>query len=119
MRRKLLLNALALAVSILPPLIAVISYFPIWTSRGSGAVLSGFAALLAVLTAMPLFKLLSRLLSSPSAWMMWFITFLIFFALSRIVDEMVVISLVGTLSNIVGAVLFRAARTGEKKNEQI
>lgn len=115
MRRKLILSSLALAVSVLPPLIAVISYFPVWSSRGSGAVLSGFAALLAVLSAMPLFKLLSRLLSSPSAWMMWLITFIVFFALSRIVNEMLVISLVGTLSNIVGAVLFRAAAAGEKK----
>lgn len=115
MRRKLILTAAAIAASVLPPLIAVISYFPVWQHRGGGAVLSGFTALLLVMCAAPLLKLLRRMLNSPSAWMMWLMAFALFSALSNIAREMVVISFTGTLSNLVGALLFRAAsRSGDE-----
>lgn len=110
MKRKIILGAAALAVSVLPPILAIISYFPLWRERGAETVLSGFAALLAVLAAVPIFKLLRRLLSSPSAWMMWLCLFVLFSLLARVADEMVVISFVGTLSGIIGAILFRLAR---------
>lgn len=110
MRRRLLLGATALLVSVLPPLLAVCSYFPVWREAGAGTVLSGFAALLLVMTLAPLLKALARVLSSPSVWGMWVISFILFFTLSRIADEMVVISLVGAISNLIGAIIFRAAR---------
>ena len=118
MRRKIAFSAAGLAVSVIPPLLAVLSYFPVWSERGGTAVLSGFAALLAVMCAVPIFKLLRRALSSPSAWMMWLVTFVLFLVLARIADEMVVISFVGTVSGLVGAVLFRIAKRGDG-DEQI
>ena len=118
MKRKIAFGALGLAVSVIPPLIAVLSYFPMWHRAGGGVAVSGFAALLAVMCAVPILKLLRRALSSPSAWMMWLISFILFLALARIADEMVVISFVGTLSGLVGALLFRIGRGGED-DEQV
>ena len=62
-----------------------------------------------LLCAVPLFKLVRRALSSPSAQMAWFAVFVIFFMLSRIADEMTVISFVGFVGNLVGAILFKTA----------
>ena len=119
MRRRIALRAAGLAVSVIPPLIAVASYFPLWSERGAGAVLSGFAVLLALMCAVPVFKLLKRILSSPSAWLMWLITFILFALLAAIADEMVVISFVGTVSGIAGALLFRMAKRGEGEDESV
>ena len=113
MKKRLILRAAALAISILPSALTTLLYFPLWAERGGDAVLSGFAAFLLLLSALPLYRLVKRLLSSPSVWVMWLFTFILFYSMSKIVDEMIVISLVGTISNAVGAVLFRLARRSD------
>jgi hypothetical protein len=95
-------------------MLAVLSYFPIWVAEGGESVLSGVTALLLILSALPLYRALKHLLRSPSAWVMWLICFLLFLLLSKIADEMTVISFVGLLSNLIAAVIFRAARRDEK-----
>ena len=47
---------------------------------------------------------------------MWFLLFVLFFALSRIADEMIVISLVGYLGNLIAAFIWRYL--GSVKNER-
>lgn len=54
-----------------------------------------------------------KALASPAAHTMWFIAFLIFFTMSKIADEMTVISFVGFLGNGAGAICFRLARRGD------
>ena len=54
--KKLTLKAIALLVSVLPPFLAVISYFPIWKEKGSSFMLSGFTLCLILLCAVPLFR---------------------------------------------------------------
>ena len=117
MTRKIVLRALALLISVLPPALAALSYFPLWSSVGADTALSGFTAFLLLLAAVPIFRLIRRMLATPSAWMMWLIIFLLFLALSRVADEMVVVSFVGFVSNGLGAVLFKLAGRGAK-NEQ-
>ena len=41
---------------------------------------------------------------------MWLVSFLIFFCLSRIADEMTVISFVGFVGNLIGALFFHLGR---------
>ena len=41
--------------------------------------------------------------------MMWFCAFVIFLILSRIADEVTVISFVGFVTNLIGAIFFRLA----------
>ena len=115
MKRRLILRAAALVISIIPSALTTLFYFPLWKERGSDAVLSGFAAFLLLLSALPLYRLIKKLLSSPSVWVMWLFVFILFYSMSKIVDEMIVISLVGTVSNAVGAVLFRLARRRENE----
>ena len=103
------LTVAALAVSTLPVLIAALSYFPFWISKGGAYAVSGFALILTILAMSPLVKLIKEALKSPSSYMLWLGSFLLFLFLSRIADEMTVISLVGFISNLIGACLFKAA----------
>ena len=111
--KRLLIRISGIIISILPPLVAILSYFPVWVAEGGETVLSGFTALLIILAAMPLYRLLRRALASPSVWCMWLVAFILFLLLSRIADEMTVISLVGLISNLMGALLFRLAKRYE------
>ena len=116
--RRIILTLLGVALSTLPPMICALSYFPVWQSRGGAAVLSGFLLMLLLICFVPLFRTIKYLLSSPAAHTMWFISFILFFALSKIADEMTVISFVGFIGNLLGAFSFRMARLGEEKNEK-
>ena len=110
--KRLLLRLLALAICTLPPIIATLSFFPVWKNRGGGAVLSGFAVLLLLICAYPLIKSLKRALSSPSVFTVWLLLFLIFALVRSIADEMTVVSFVGLTSNIIGACLFKLSYRG-------
>ncbi len=113
---NIFLHIIALLIAIVPATACTLSYFPLW-GESSGVRLNGAVALLLVIAFMPLCKLLYRILKSPSVTTVWFLLFLLFFSLSRIADEMTVISFVGFISNLISSVLFRIARrrgaTGE------
>jgi hypothetical protein len=67
----------------------------------------------------PLYKHIKQTLKSPSAPLMWFFSFAVFMLLSRIADEMTVISFVGFVTNLIGSLFFKAAKKYEedKKGE--
>ena len=106
----LLFNTLGLLFSILPPALAILFYFPVWVKKGGEYVLSGIAVLLMIIAFVPLFKFVKKLFESPSGYAIWLAIFLVFFAVSRISGEMITVSFVGFIGNLIGAVLFRIAR---------
>lgn len=105
-------TALGLIFSVLPPALATLAYFPVWIERGGAAVLSGFTLILLILAAVPLISFIKKIFASPAAYLMWLIIFVIFFMLSKIANEMTVISFVGFLGNAVGALMFKLAGGG-------
>ena len=110
------LNITAFAVSILPAAICTCCYFPLWINRGPATIISGISLILILISAIPLFKLLKKHFASASAYMVWLLLFVLFFMLSRIADQMTVISFVGFVSNVTGAILFYIAkRIGNQK----
>ena len=111
--RRLLLRLLGILLCTVPVCAAVISYFPAWRAEGGEVVISGFTVLLLALCFVPLWNTVRKALASPAAHTMWFIAFLIFFTMSKIADEMTVISFVGFLGNGAGAICFRLARRGD------
>ena len=104
------LHILGFLLCILPPTLCTISYFPVWKDVGYESCIAGGSALLLALCAIPLFKLFKKALSSYSSYLIWLILFLLFFALSKIADQMTVISLVGFIGNLLGAVCFKLAK---------
>ena len=66
--------------------------------------------LLIIISFFPLYKLIRKLLASPASYMVWLIIFITFFTLSKIGQEMTVISFFGFLGNLLGAVCFWLAK---------
>ena len=99
----------ALALSTLPAIFTTLAYFPLWRERGTGAFLSGFTLVLLLVAIAPIFKLVRRMLASPSILFVWLFLFLTFFLLKSIADEMTVIAFVGLISNTAAALLFKFA----------
>ncbi len=117
LKKILILRAIGLIFSTLPPLFAVISYFPIWKERGAEAILSGLSLLLITISFVPLLRAIRNALRSPSSPIIWFIIFIVFFALSKIAADVTVIAFIGFVSNLIGAIFFAFARkeNGEEK----
>lgn len=115
--KRLLLKAAGLGFCIIPPALATLFYFPVWISKGGEFVFSGMALILLIFALLPLWRAISRMLKSPAVYTIWLIAFIVFSSLSRIADEMTVISFVGFISNAVGAVLFRLSRAEELGND--
>lgn len=117
--KRLIFNTVGLVISVLPVTVAIFSYFPIWARREDASLLSGLSLVLIAVALVPLYKHIRQALRSPSAPLMWFFSFLIFFLLAKIADEMTVISFVGFTSNIIGSIFFKLARkyAEENKNE--
>ena len=116
--KRLLFNSLGLAVCIIPVVVAILSYFPLWMVREDTSMLSGIAALLLCAALVPMYKHLGNLLRSPSAPLMWFAVFVVFLLLSEIANEMTVISFVGFTTNLIGSLFFKLAkRYGMEEDE--
>ena len=108
------LHFAGLLLCIVPPAICTMMYFPLWKEAGVASCIAGGGALILVLCAVPLLKMIRRWLTSMSAYFMWLLMFLLFFALSRIADQMTVISFVGFVGNLLGALCFRLAKREAK-----
>lgn len=104
------LFALGLLFSTLPPAVASLCYFPLWREAGSDVAISGIAAILLTASFIPILKLLKNKLKSPASWVIWLIMFLVFFILSKVADQMVVISFAGLLGNLLGLALFSLSK---------
>ena len=111
---KPITDLIGLLLCTLPPALTVLMYFPIWRGEGGGKLLSGFTLILLCLCARPLFKQLKALLSSSASYVPWLILLVLFLLLSRIAEEMTVISAVGFIGNLAGAVVMRLGSRGEK-----
>ncbi len=107
-----------LLISVLPVLLATLSYFPLWCKRGGEYALSGITLILLIIAALPLLRTIRARLRSPSAYTVWLIIFLLFYALSKIADEVVVIAFVGFISNLIGAFIFSLSRKIRGKGEK-
>ena len=111
---KLLLRALGVALCVIPVTVSILCYFPVWRAEGGEVLLSGATMLLLAIASLPLYKFLAHRLRSPAAYTVWLIAFLIFLSLSKIADEMVIISFTGFIGNALGAIVYRLADGGRK-----
>lgn len=111
------LHILGFLLCIVPPAICTLNYFPIWREAGYQSCIAGGGALLIVLCIIPLFKLIKKWMTSFSSYIMWLLLFLLFFGMSRIADQMTVISFVGFISNLLGAVCFYIARKATRTSK--
>ena len=115
--KRLFFSFIGLCICIIPVSVTILSYFPLWLAKDDASILSGVALILIAMALLPLYKHIKHILSSPSASTMWFIFFITFFLLSRIANEMTVISFVGFTTNIIGSVFFKLSHKYSPKED--
>ena len=109
------LHIVGLIFCVVPPAVCTLCYFPLWKEAGGEAVIAGGCALLLVLSAIPLMRVIRGRLKSPASYTLWLLAFLLFFGAAQIAEEMTVISFVGFVGNLIGALLFKL---GGKRDEK-
>ena len=108
----------AILLDVGAPLVATTTFFPVWVEQSAAATVSGIFVFLALLSAIPLFRVVKEKLKSPSAWTIWLIMFVLFWALESIVSEIKIIAFVGFASNVVGMLMYRHGnRLDERENK--
>ena len=110
----ILLRILGLILSVLPPAIATLEFFPLWLTEGKTAF-SAVSLVLLLLSAIPLFRLLKKHLRSPAPWMLWLILWLALRAFLPIAAAIETIALVAFPTSLAGAICFRLAKRQEEK----
>lgn len=115
-RKKLILRAAGALAATVPPAAATLAYFPLWMARGGEYVLSGLALTLLILSVLPLRNAVKKYLRSPSVTLVWFLSFILFFALSKIAEQVTIISFFGLVGNLACTLLYKlAGMSGDDK----
>lgn len=121
MRKRFWLRLLGYLFCLVPPIAAILERFPLWAREGGAPVVSGIAFLLLVVAVIPLRRgltsLLRRFLESPSAFGIWGVLFLLCEWLDSILAAVADIALVGAVSSLLGAILFRLSERGVNARE--
>lgn len=102
-----ILKGTAVCLDVGAPLVATITQFPVWVERSAGSTMSGVFVVFALLSAIPLFKVVRSMLKSPSSVMLWGIGFGLLLCLRTIVDEMILICFVGLVANVIGTGIYK------------
>lgn len=117
MMKAKLIKGGAIMLDVGGPLIATFTQFPVWVERSAEATVSGLFLMFAILCSIPLFKSVKEKVKSPSILLLWCVMLAAFVSVRNIIDEMMVISFVGAVSNGVGLVLDKYADALLAKNK--
>ena len=113
-----LLRIIALAICVIPPIKVTVGYIPLWLSEEKGVegivgtIIPGFAVIIFLFCAIPLFKYILSKLKTPSAWLIWSVMWVLSELIAKIINEMRVITFVGAICNIVGLILWKISYIG-------
>lgn len=110
-----LIKGTAIAIDTVVPFVATVSQFPVWIEKSSEATVSGIFVVLAFLCALPFAKQIVTYLKSPSVPVIWGVMFALFVCMRNIIDQMLVVLLVGTVANIIGAILYNVGKAFDEK----
>ena len=107
---------LGLALSVIPTLIAVLEWFPIWAAEGGQTVISGLTAVLLAVAAMPLLNVVRNRLKSPSLWCFWLFVLLFLLAVRNVLEGLLAVALISFPAGLLGAVFFRLSKHLKKED---
>ena len=103
--KGLIMYYTGLVLSILAPFIATLTQFPVWTEQVDPKQVSAMFIVMAVVCAVPLLNHFKQALKSPSAIAVWVFLFIVTWGMKQIVNQIMIIALVGLIANIIGAIL--------------
>ena len=113
--KHMALSMLGAALCVAPPAGVTLMYFPLWIETSSSATISGLSLILILLSIFPLFRILKNNIATPSAPVIWILVCLFSFAFKSIIDQVLVISFVGSVSSVAGMIVFWVRDKDTKK----
>ena len=111
------LKSTALVIDVLPPFIATLVQFPVWVEQSADATISGIFLVLAFFSCIPFIKQIKAFIKSPSVPIMWLVMFIFLTALNNIINEMIVVCFVGTISNTIGTLVYKLGDSVNREDE--
>ena len=116
-KQSLVFKLLGIIFSVVPPAVCTLLYFPLYGGTAPEKLISLGAVLLLTVSFLPLMRIVTARLKTPSATVVWLVIFTLFYLLHRIAEQMIVISFFGFLGNLLGSVFFKLSRKRRIKDE--
>ena len=117
-KKTLALSGLGYFLCIAPPVVATLTFFPLWISTSSATTVSGLSMLLILVCIVPIFRLIKEHVKTPSAPLVWVAILIIAVMFRSIIDQLVIISFVGVVSSLAGFFIFKYRDTLQKTQEE-
>lgn len=115
-----ILQAASLALSVGVPFVATIIQFPLFVNRSAAATVSGLSVLLLLVCVVPFAKHIKIAMRSASIPFVWTFIAVGLFAINSIVEEMIVVAMLGAIANWIGMFIYRAGERliNEKEDQE-
>lgn len=105
--KYILLNAIAMLISVAPPVVATLMQFPVWIEESSEATLSGTVCLIVFICCIPFYKQIINYMKSPSVPVVWILIAAAMYIFKEIADQLFIVACVGAVSNLIGMCFFK------------
>lgn len=118
----ILFGFIALLFCVGAPIIATLAYFPLFIEQSAEKTFSGGVLVLLLLCAVPLFNTVKKAVKKAPVkwiWLIWAILFGILYLLQPIIEELIIVSLVGAIGGAISIVFFALARRYKPLQEVI
>lgn len=115
-----ILQAASLALSVGVPFVATIIQFPLFVNRSAAATVSGLSVLILLVCVVPFAKHIKIAMRSASIPFVWTFIAVGLFAINSIVEEMIVVAMLGAIANWIGMFIYRAGERliNEKEDQE-
>lgn len=122
--RKLyiLFSGIAFLFCIGAPIITTLAYFPLFVEQSAEKTFSGGVLVLLLFCAVPLFNVIKKAIKKAPVrwiWLIWAILLGILYLLQPIIEELMVVSLVGAIGGAISIIFFALARKYKPLEEVI
>lgn len=112
-----LMKKAALVMAIGCPIGAAATQFPVWVHESSEATMSGMFLVIVLLSSIPIFRLMRDRLKSPFMPLLWIAFTVVLLALRAIIDDLILIGGIASISNTAGWALYKGGCAVEKKED--
>lgn len=116
--KGIILQASSMVLSIGVPFVATIIQFPLFVNKSAAATVSGFSVLLLLICVIPAAKHVKIAMRSASIPFVWTAIAVVLIAINSIVEEMIIVAVLGAVANWIGAFLYRAGEKFLKEKEE-
>lgn len=110
-------SALVMAVGC--PIGAAATQFPVWVHESAEATMSGMFLVIVLLSSIPIFRLMRDRLKSPFMPLLWIAFTVVLLALRAIIDDLILIGGIASISNTAGWALYKGGCSVEKKEDKL